>query len=39
MYVAADHKDWDTYLPSATYKHNNAWNPIMINMSKIIPSG
>ena len=24
MYVAADHKDWDTYLPSATCKHNNA---------------
>ena len=39
MYVAADHKDWDTYLPSATCKHNNAWNPIMINMPRIIPSG
>ena len=22
MYVASDHKDWDTYLPSATYAYN-----------------
>ena len=24
MYVASDHKDWDTYLPSATYAHNTS---------------
>ena len=22
MYLASDHKDWDTYLPSATYAYN-----------------
>ena len=24
MYVALDHKDWDTYLPSATYSYNTS---------------
>ena len=24
MYVASDHKDWDTYIPSATYAHNTS---------------
>ena len=24
MYVARDHKDWDTYLPSATYVYNTS---------------
>ena len=24
MYVASDHKDWDTYLPSATYAYNTS---------------
>ena len=24
MYLASDHKDWDTYLPSATYAYNTS---------------
>ena len=24
MYVASDHKDWDTYIPSTTYAHNTS---------------
>ena len=24
MYVAADHKNWDTYLPSATFAYNTS---------------
>ena len=24
MYVASDHKDWDTYLPSTTYTYNTS---------------
>ena len=24
MYVASDHKDWDTYFPSATYAYNTS---------------
>ena len=39
MYVAADHKDWDTYLPSTIFAYNNRLSETTDNTAFFLTYG